>query len=141
MKRWFGVLAVAAIAVSIVVLNPRRPGIPSSEPSRSAGQGRPGASAQASPSLLLIADLAEAGESCGCGEIIRMVRSAAGHGMAVRELAPGAEPDLERRYRVTVTPTLLWLDNAGREVLRHEGESPAVVDSIRADLGRLTAAQ
>ena len=141
MKRWLGVLAVGAIAVSIVVLNPRRPGTPSPDPSRSAAQGSPGASAHASPALLLIADPAEADESCGCGEIIRMVRGVAGHGMAVREVAPGAEPDLERKYRVTVSPTVLWLDNAGREVLRHEGESPAVVDSIRADLGRLTAAQ
>ena len=141
MKRWLGVLAVAAIAASIVVLNPRRPGTPPPDPSKSAALGSPGASAHAGPSLLLIADLAEAGESCGCGEIIRMVRGAAGHGMAVREVAPGAEPDLERKYRVTVSPTVLWLDNAGREVLRHEGESPAVVDSLRADLGRLTAAQ
>jgi hypothetical protein len=141
MKRWVGALAVVAIAVSIVVLNPRRPGTPSPDPSGSTAQENPGASARASLSLLLIADLAEAGESCGCGEIIRMVRGAAGHGLAVREVAPGAEPDLEKRYRVTVAPTLLWLDSAGREVLRHEGESPAVVDSICADLGRLTAAQ
>jgi len=141
MKRWLGVLAVAAVAVSIVVLNPRRPGTPSSEPGGSAKQGSPDASAHASPSLLLIADPAEAGESCGCGEIIRMVRGAAVHGVAVREMAPGAEPDLERKYRVTVSPTMLWLDQEGREVHRHEGESPAVVDSIRAELGRLTAAR
>ena len=141
MKRWLGVLAVAAIAVSIVVLNPRRPGTPSPNPNGSVTQEDPGASAHAGPSLLLIADLTEADESCGCGEIIRMVRGAEGHGIAVREVAPGAAPDLERKYRVTVTPTVLWLDNAGREILRREGESPAVVDSIRADLGRLTAAE
>ena len=141
MKRWLGVLAVGAIAVSIVVLNPRRPGTPSPDPRRSAALGSPGASDHASPALLLIADPAEAGESCGCGEIIRMVRGAAGNGTAVREVAPGAEPDLERKYRVTVTPTLLWLDHEGREVLRQEGESPAVVDSIRAELWRRTAAR
>ena len=141
MKRWVGMLAVAAIAVSIVVLNPRRPGTPSPDPNGSVTQGDPGASAYAGASLLLIADPAEADESCGCGEIIRMARGAASHGMAVREVAPGAEPDLERKYRVTVAPTVLWLDPKGREVLRHEGETSAVVDSIRAEFGRRMAAR
>lgn len=140
MKRWLGVLAVAVIAASIVVLNPRRPGSPLHQSSGSATPGSPGATATlAEQSLLLIANPAEAGESCGCGEIIRMVRGAAGHGVVVREVAPGADPDLERKYGVTVAPTVLWLDHEGREVLRHEGEGPAVVDSIRAELSRRTA--
>ncbi len=132
-KRWLGVGAVAVIALAILLLRGSQSG-PSRHTPRTevqvVGKAR---------SVLLVADLGEAEEACGCGEIIRMVRHAEMHGIHVREVAPGTEPDLERHYRIAVAPTVLFLDKSGRELARHEGESPAVVDSIRSGLERLPA--
>ena len=134
MKRWLGVGAVVVIALGIVVFRSGQ----SVSPARTAKSSPSAAPAtQPGPSVLLVADLGEAEESCGCGEIIRLVRHAEKHGVRIREVAPGAALELERQYRVTVAPTVLFLDGAGHEVARHEGESPAVVDSIRAGLDRL----
>lgn len=136
MKRWFGVLAVAVIAVGIVLLRSGQSRSPATPSNRSLSTAP---ATQSGPSVLLVADPGEAEESCGCGEIIRMVRHAQKHGVRIREVAPGAAPELERQYRVAVAPTVLFLDANGREIARHEGESSAVVDSIRAGLDRLAA--
>lgn len=139
MRRWIGLGAVAAAAVAIIVFHPRLVETPA--PSAQDVRKTDLRTDAVCPELLLIANPAEAHESCGCGEIIRMVRGAAARGATVRELAPGAAPELERRYRVTVAPTLLCLDDRGREIARYEGESPAVVESVRTRLARLSPAR
>ena len=100
------------------------------------------AGAQASQSrtataVLLIANMAEAEASCGCGEIIRMVRAAAEDGVRTREVDTrnkdvGAK--IRREYRVTADPTVLLLDDAGREVKRFEGESKNTILALMHEL-------
>ncbi len=101
---------------------------------------RPGthALAAAATSIVLVADPREADAPCGCGDIIRAVRAAAARGVSVREVAPGTAPELTRRYRVLVMPTVLVLGPRGEESARFEGESSATVEALRARLRALS---
>lgn len=94
--------------------------------------------ASAPQSILLVADPNEADASCGCGEIIRMVRAVTQGGINVTEIAP-EDTEIAKRHRVVVAPTLLIFAENGKEVARFEGESATTVDSIRAALERITA--
>lgn len=87
------------------------------------------------PVVVLVADLREADSDCGCGQIIRRVREAKAHGLAVEEIGPG-DPSAAR-YGVTVAPTVLVLSAGGRVVTRREGESPETLAAILADLAAL----
>lgn len=98
----------------------------------------PKANATARGSVVLIADLREADEACPCGEIIRAVRAARVRGVAVREVPP-TDTAVAKQYGVTVAPTVLVLDSAGKVVERHEGESTDTVAAIKASLERLAA--
>ena len=92
-------------------------------------------------SVLLFADLSEAEDSCGCGEIIRAVRDARARGIATTEIDTGkGDPsDLAKRHRVLVSPAVLFLSEDGREVHRYEGESSDVVRGIKADLAKIAS--
>lgn len=129
-RRWIGVVAVAVIAAGIVALKQRSPG------AASAGGG-PTVPA-AAPTVLLFADPGEAGASCGCGQIIRLVRGAAGPGLRVREVDPGRDAGEAQRHHVRVQPTVVILDRGGRETERFEGEAQGALEGIRAALRRLT---
>ncbi len=89
------------------------------------------------PEVVLIADLGEAGDSCGCGEIIRAVRDAQKQGLRVREVPAGEDVRLEAQYHIGVTPAVLFLDSKGAVFERHEGEDADTVEAIRAGLTRL----
>ncbi len=90
------------------------------------------------PRVVLLAEPSEA-DSAGdsCAEIIHLVRSARDRGIAVQELAPGSKSDLLARYHLMVVPTVLILDQNGREVSRHEGEGRDTVKAIRASLEQM----
>lgn len=103
-----------------------------------AAWAEPEAKAPARGSVVLIADLREADEACPCGEIIRAVRAAKARGVAVREVPP-SDSAVAKQYGVTVAPTVLVLDSAGKVVERHEGESTDTVAAIKASLERLAA--
>ncbi len=94
---------------------------------------------EARPAVILVADLREADSDCGCGQIIRRVRAAKAHGVAVAELPP--EDAAAARYGVTVAPTVLFLGSDGRVVARREGESTETLAAISADLGVLEKAR
>ena len=96
------------------------------------------AKATARGSVVLVADPGEADADCPCGEIIRAVRAARARGIAVREVPP-SDTAVARQYGVTLAPTVLILDSAGKVVERHEGESPEAVAAIKASLERLVA--
>lgn len=130
-RKWPWAVAVMVVAVGILVA--KQVSGPAANEGRVLGSPR--------PAVLLFADLGEAESSCGCGQIIRLVRAAAKSGVPVREVAPGEDRETTRRYRVTVNPTVVLLDGAGNLVVRHEGEEPAVIEAIRADLKRLSEAQ
>lgn len=96
-------------------------------------------SAQAKhPAVLMIADLSEASETNDvCADIIRAVRDAGQHGIAVKELTPDADPELLKRYRVLAAPTVLILDRNGNEVTRFEGEEKSTLVALRTRLAML----
>ncbi len=129
MRGWLGVVAVAAVAVGIVASKQLRPVAP---PATELAHSR--------PTVILFADPREADSSCGCGEIIRLVRGAGARGVSVQEVSPGSAPALERQYQVTVAPVVVILSGQGQVVARLQGESPDVIASIRAALGRLPEA-
>ena len=132
-KNWLAVTTVAVIALAIVAYKQwvQAPTPVRNTTARIAKSGT-------SLSLLLVADPTEADESDGCGQIIRMVRTAGARGIPLRELAPHADPVTTSRYRIVVSPTDLVMAD-GKVLKRYEGESPETVGSIRAEMGVLEA--
>jgi hypothetical protein len=89
--------------------------------------------------VLLFADMSEAGSSCGCGEIIRMVRAADVPGIvAVQEFDERRDPEAARLHSVHVAPTVIISGRDGVEQARFEGESPDVITSLREALSAVT---
>ena len=105
-------------------------------PSTTREAAQVGSAVASSQSILLYADASEAESACGCGEIIRMVRGARDRGVAVREVSPDDPGDVVKKYRLTVAPTVLLLDDEGEATARHEGESKEVISALAADLDR-----
>ena len=96
--------------------------------------------ASAATQVLLFADPGEARSSCGCGQIIRMVRGVDAPGVvAVREFDPERESETARLHAVRITPTVIIAGAAGVEQARFEGESHDVVAALRGALATLTA--
>lgn len=90
------------------------------------------------PMLILFADLREADTSCGCGEVIRMVREAARNGVPLHELEPGTADVLVQRHGLTTSPTVLVLGPDGREQARFTGEGADTLQGLRARLQGLS---
>ncbi len=128
--RLLGVLCVAAAALAIVAYKNRA--------ARPALNDKPAETALQKPSVVLVADLREAGTTDKCAEIIRLVRSARDRGTPVREFGPGDESELLKRYHVLTVPTMLILDPSGRLLARFEGEDSKTVQAIRSELDSLT---
>jgi hypothetical protein len=127
---WLAVAAVGAIALGLIAYKSTRTSLPNSALA---------STRTAAPIVVLIADPGEAENSCGCGEIIRAVRAAAAKGVSTREIAPGADPGLEKRYEVKVSPTVLFIGSDGTVRARHEGEDADTLAAIRKDLDRALA--
>ena len=130
-RGWVGVLAVAVVAAGIIAYKQAV----RSSPQNSASRPRPTSEA---PSILLVADLKEAGTDDPCAEIIRLVRAAGQRGIPVREIPSGENDPLLRKYRITVEPTVLLLDAGGGVLARHEGEGPETIAALRSGLERLS---
>ncbi len=131
------VVALAVVGIVAVKVSARRTAAPA--PTVSSVEAVPAAVVSATrPSVVLVADPREADAQCPCGEIIRRVRAAKAHGVAVEELAP-ASPDAGLRYGVTITPTVLFLDASGQVISRREGESSEILAAVTADLAKLEA--
>lgn len=139
MKGRVSVVGLAAIVLAVAGVvaykQYRKEPLPA-QPARVAASKVSGSSAVQTTSVLLFADLGEANDDCGCGRIIRAVRSAAGPGVAIREFDAGKGGAVAKDRRVTVEPTVLILDSSGREVARHEGESAETIATLEKDLGR-----
>lgn len=121
-------LAVAAVVIAVAAII----GVKATHrrPTHAADTAR-----AAAPAVVLVADLREADSDCGCGQIIRRVRQAKAHGVAVEEFGP--EDPAAGRYGVTVAPTVLVLGADGKVVARREGESGETLAAISADLAAL----
>lgn len=85
------------------------------------------------PRVILFADLSEVDEAEGCGAIIRGVREAARGGVATEEIDARKSSDRLASYKLLVAPSVLFIDEAGREVKRYEGETS---ETVRATLER-----
>ncbi len=127
---------VAAIALLGVA------GCRSGEPSR---DGSPSASAAAplaaGGTVVLVANLGEAEDECGCGEIIRDVRAAAQKGVSTKEIDTRTNKDEAKKYRVLVVPAVVFLDASGKELRRYEGESEETIKNMKVDLDTLASAK
>jgi hypothetical protein len=132
--KWLGMVLICALATGVLLAKQLR----DPQTASHAGSTAASAAATAQAQVLLFADPSEAESSCGCGEVFRAVRAASARGVSVRELDPAQNRDVMRQYRVLVEPTVLVLDQQGREIRRHEGESSDVVAAIRTDLDRLS---
>jgi hypothetical protein len=137
MKRtWIGVLVLALLVVGVLIAKSMR-----SQPAPAANSNTAAAAPQGRPQVILFANPREAEEICGCGEIFRAMRSANTRGVRTREVDPEHDRDVVRQYRVTVQPTVVFVDATGREVSRREGESGETIAALRADLDRLAGAR
>ena len=93
------------------------------------------------PSVILVADPSEANDSDdGCAVMFRAVRQAAKRGVVVAELAPNSDSNLLRQFHVLTVPTVLVLDNTGKEINRFEGEDAATVKAVQTRLAALSGA-
>lgn len=135
MKRaWIGVLVIAALVAGVLLAkSPKPASLPAAAASRTAAATQ----SKAQPQVILFADPAEAEASCGCGEIFRAIRAASTRGVRTREVDPEREREAIRQYRVTVEPTVIFVDAAGDEVSRREGETGETIAALQADLDRL----
>ena len=131
----FTILAAVVIAIGAVLALKFR-----QAEATAAVAPRAGFSAKPSrASVLLFADLREANEGeDGCALIIRAVRSARQRGLAITEYDAGSSPDVRKRYRVMVEPTVIVLDSGGHEIARYQGEDAATLAAIRAEIARLS---
>lgn len=136
------ILALVVIALGVIVALKVRDRQPSAavaaEPSPQ--EAAPSSTmVKAQPSVLLFAELAEANESeDACAVIIRTVRSARDRGITVTEYDSGVAPEVRKRHRVVVEPTVILLDASGREIARHVGEDATTIAAIRADIERMS---
>lgn len=121
--RWIGIALVAAAVVAIIIIKS------TGETSATRVSGSPDA-----PRVLLFADLKEAEDSCGCGQIIRTVRSAQKRGIPTRE----NDEQLSKKYRVTTEPTVLIVGADGNEEYRFEGESKDTIQKLKAEIAKLS---
>jgi len=120
-RKWVGAVLVFGGATGLIIWRELRHS-PAASP------------APAGARLVLYADLSEVDEAAGCGAIIRGVRDAARLGVATEEIDARKPSDRLARYKQLVAPSVIFLDEAGREVKRYEGEAP---DTVQAILERL----
>ena len=70
--------------------------------------------------------------------MFRAVRQAAKRGIVVAEVAPHSNSDLLHRYHVLTVPTVLLLDETGKEITRFKGEDAATVKAVQTRLATLS---
>lgn len=122
--KWRGVLGVAVAALAIVMFK-HFDGTPTVTPS-------------GTPSVLLVANLAEANDPADrCSEIIAAVRAARRRGVRVAELMPDSSSPLLKKYHVVSAPTVVIIGKNGRALARFVGESVNTVLAIKTKLATL----
>jgi len=123
---WLGVSLVAVLAVCVLLL---KSGTRHNTASKTVNS---------TPAVILVADFREADDpNDRCSVIIHAVRDASKRGIQVAELSSDSQSDLLHRYRVLTVPTVLLLDDSGREIGRFEGEDAATVVAIQSRLSAL----
>ena len=127
--KWIGLLAVVIVAAGIIAFKRDRAPRPTVQTTQGIQSSKTG--------IILVANLSEANDKGdNCSVIIHLVRQAGRRGIKIRELSPGSQSPLIRRYHVLTIPTVLVLRH-GRVVSRFEGESGSTVEKIRTRLATL----
>lgn len=113
-------------------------------PGDASREGGPSPAASNAPSaagssVVIVANMAEADDECGCGQIIRAVRAAAQKGVATKEVDTRTNKDDAKKYRALVVPTVVVFDGSGTELRRYEGESGDTITKMKADLDVLAS--
>lgn len=132
------------LLIVIVVAAFGTAGCRGAEATREASPTASGASSAtivAGSSVVLVANMAEADDECGCGQIIRAVRAVAQKGVATKEVDTRTNKDEAKKYRALVAPTVLVLDPSGAELRRWEGESDDTIKKMKTDLDMLASAK
>ena len=124
-KKWFGIAAVALLAIGVLAIKAER-----SPAGAAATTGTP-------PQVLMLADMREAGGEDGCAKIIKAVQAAEQRHVRVVQFSPGDSSPLLTRYRVLVSPTVLLLVPDGSVSARFEGESPKVIAALESHLAQI----
>ncbi len=131
--RWLGAAAVFGLAAALVVAK-----LGSARSDQETPSAGPSASSRAGmPRVVLVAELDSAEEGCGCGSVIRAVRSTSARGINALEIDPRTDQDPARRYRAVVSPTVILMGADGEEVERFEGESAESLQRLEARLSQL----
>lgn len=124
--RWIGLASVLLAAAGVVTYK------------QVASGTAPLEAVTSTPSVLLVADLNEAGETDdGYAQVISAVRAARKRGIKVAEMMPNSSSELLARYRVVTAPTVVIIDKDGRAAARYEGEDTETVQTIGAKLATL----
>lgn len=106
----------------------------------SGGQPAAANSAAKVATVVLVANMEEADETCGCGQMIRAVRSAGAKGLSTREVDTRNKADLAaatKAYHIVVQPSVVMVDGSDHEVRRYEGESKDTIGKLMTDLESL----
>ena len=129
MKRLAGIIILVAAAGLILWRSTRSPAsIPDDSVKRQAASRS---------TVVLFADLREASEIPGCGEIIKAVRDAATRGILTRELDANHDAKKASGYKLLVAPSVVILDATGKEIGRFEGESRDTIASLAQAINSL----
>ncbi|MAZ48972.1 MAG: hypothetical protein CME65_10430 [Halobacteriovoraceae bacterium] len=82
--------------------------------------------------VMLFADPREAETSCGCAEIIRLAReSKNGQNVTFEEVDIRKISDKYKKYKVMVSPTVIFLGKNDSIINRFQGEGSGVIKKLR----------
>ena len=96
--------------------------------------------ASAGARVILVANLGEAGEQCGCGQMIEAARALRGHaGIAYEEHDTRQADGVAARLKLKEQPAIVILGADGAERARFEGEDAATIAAARQALQSLSA--
>lgn len=112
----------------------------SAEPTSSTTPSTSAALKAADTTVLLYANMGEADEGCVCGQIIRTVRASSTKGIRVREVGTRdkeKKDQTSKRYRIMVSPAVLFLDANDKVARRFEGESSDTLKALKSELDQL----
>jgi len=124
-NKWIGLVGVVLAGAVIIAFKLAAPLPTASAPDA------------AVPSVLLVADLREAGSGGRCAKIIDAVRAIRARGVSTAEFMPDSASPLIARYRVVSAPTVVIIDERGRETARYEGEDEGTVAAVTEHLAKL----
>lgn len=142
LNRSRGALSSAAFALLLVGLAGCQSRAANAEPAASTATPASATPQAVTTTVLLYANMAEADDQDdGCGQIIQSVRAAAAKGVKAREVDTrdkDKKAEVSKQYKITVAPTVLFLDSGDKETRRFEGESGDVVKTLKSELDQLT---